>query len=322
METIKERLERIDAYIVLGIGGDSGAGKTTFSRGIRKLMGEEMISGFSMDDYHKEDRETRDKTGHLPLDPRYNHLDLLAEHLRELRKGKEVVKPVYNHSTGRLDPGVVFEPNRIMIVEGLHPFYTPELRDGMDLKIFVDPVRDVKWKWKLKRDVEKRGHDRDEAFREILSREPLFKMYIDIQKIHSDIVVRIKPSRYTDDSLSNPQVRLIMTGQDLSVHNIDINLDISEILGGSRKYFSLEFGNDFYYGKKARILTVDGLISKESLLSLERRIRSFTGTDNGQLFDIDGEYVNPSGVSQLIVAWWFLEKLHVILSDLERELKG
>ena len=47
METIKERLESIDAYIILGVGGDSGSGKTTFSRGIRGMMGEDMVSGFS-----------------------------------------------------------------------------------------------------------------------------------------------------------------------------------------------------------------------------------------------------------------------------------
>lgn len=308
----------MNAYIIVGIGGDSGAGKTTFSNGIRRLMGEDMVSGFSMDDYHKEDRKTRKETGHLPLDPQYNHLDLLAEHLQELRKGKGIVKPVYNHKTGTLDPQVVFEPRRITIIEGLHPFYTEGLRNGMDLKIFVDPVRDVKWKWKLKRDVEKRGHDKEDAFNEILSREPLFKMFIDVQKVHSDITVRIEPSRYTDDRLENPQVKLIMTGSDVSVHNIDINLDLASLMSGSRKYLSLEFGRDYYFGKSARILTIDGLIPQISLTELQDRICSFTGTRCSRLFDMDGEHVTASGMAQLVVAWWFLEKLHVILSDIER----
>jgi phosphoribulokinase len=310
-------LKDVDAYIIVGIGGDSGAGKTTFSNGIRRLMGEDMVSGFSMDDYHKEDRETRKETGHLPLDPDYNHLDLLAEHLRELRKGRGIVKPVYNHTTGTLDPQVVFEPKRITIIEGLHPFYTPELREGMDLKVFVDPVRNVKWKWKLSRDVEKRGHDRDEAFREILSREPLFKLFIDVQKVYADITVRIEPSRYSDDSIENPQVKLIMTGSDISAHNIDINLDLAGLLGGSRKFLSLEFGRDYYFGRSARMLTIDGLMPNESLLELQERICAFTGTKSSRLFDFDGEHVNPSGMAQLVVAWWFLEKLHKILSDLE-----
>jgi phosphoribulokinase len=71
MDTIKERLEDIDAFIVVGVGGDSGAGKTTLSNGIRRLLGDDLVSGFSLDDYHKEDRETRRKTGHFPLDPKF-----------------------------------------------------------------------------------------------------------------------------------------------------------------------------------------------------------------------------------------------------------
>lgn len=318
MRGLKERLEGIDAYIVIGIGGDSGSGKSTFSEGIRRLLGEELVGGFSMDDYHKEDRETRKKSGNLPLDPEYNHLSLLAEHLVELRKGKEIIKPVYNHSTGKLDPRVLFKPKRVTIVEGLHPFYTEGLRENMDLKIFVDPVREVKWKWKLQRDVEKRGHDKEDALREIIARETLFKLYIDVQKVYSDIVLRIAPSRYSDDGIENPQVKLIMADTGTPLQNIDINFDLSELIRGSKKYFSLEFGRDYYYGNKASILTIDGRISKDSLLSLEERICSFTDSNNCRLFSQDTKYINPSGVAQIIVAWWFLEKLDIILTDLEK----
>ncbi|MFO8050615.1 MAG: phosphoribulokinase [Thermoplasmatota archaeon] len=317
MDTIRERLESIDAYIILGIGGDSGAGKTTFSRGIRRMIGEDKISGFSMDDYHKEDRKTRKITGHLPLDPQYNHLDLLAEHLADIRKGKAVVKPVYNHKTGELDPQVVFQPKRITIVEGLHPFYTYDLRERMDMKIFVDPVRDVKWKWKLQRDVEKRGHQKEDAFKEILAREPYFKLFIDVQKVYSDIVVRIEPSRYPDQRIERPQVKLIMADQGGPKHHLDINFDLSAMFMGSRDHFALEFWNDYHYGKRAKHLTVDGSISKDSFSSLEERICSFTGTEQGRMLEGDEEYLDPSNVVQLIVAWWFLEKLHNILSDLE-----
>jgi phosphoribulokinase len=315
--TLKERLRKIDAYIVVGIGGDSGAGKTTFSRGIRRLLGDDLVSGFSMDDYHAEDRATRKRTGHLPLDPRYNKLDLLAQHLSELRRGHEIIKPVYNHTTGEFDPQVLYRPSRVMMVEGLHPFYTKDLRDRMDLTIFVDPVRDVKWKWKMKRDVEKRGHDREDAFQEILAREPLFKQFIDVQKIWSEVVIRIEPSRYSDPEIENPQVKLLMRATDIPTARIDMNLRLSDFITGSSAYFSLEFGSDYYYGRRFNILTVDGLMKVESVESLQERICEFTGSACENLFDTKDGNVNPSGFAQLMIAWRFLERLNLILTDLE-----
>jgi len=317
MKNVRERLEGIDAFIIVGVGGDSGAGKTTFSNGIRRLLGDELVSGFSMDDYHKEDRETRKKTGNLPLDPRYNRLDLIADHLAEIKQGKEIIKPVYNHSTGKFDPGVLFKPKRVTIVEGLHPFYTERLRKEMDFTVFVDPLRDVKWKWKLQRDVEMRGHKKEDAFQEMLAREPLYKLYIDVQKIYAEVVVRIEPSRYSDDRIENPQVKLIMEAADLPVNHIDINFDLAGFITNSIRYFSLEFGTDHYYGKRANILTIDGMIKSESLLSLQNMICSFTGARCGQIFDSSDNLVNPSGFAQLLVAWRFLEKLNLIMSELE-----
>lgn len=317
MRTIKERLEDLDAYVIVGVGGDSGSGKTTFSRGIKGILGENLVSGFSMDDYHKEDRSTRKKTGHLPLDPRYNHLDLLEEHLGELIKGKEIIKPVYNHSTGELDPEVVFEPTRVMIVEGLHPFHTAGLRRRMDLKIFVDPVRDVKWKWKLQRDVEKRGHKKEDAFKEMVAREKLFKLYIDIQKVYSDVILRIEASRYSDDLLENPMVTTMMREADIPVSNIDLNFDLAGFIGGTKKFFSLEFGKDYLYGHRYNIVTVDGLLGRDNVTHLIEQVSDFVGGIDGSITGGEEKYINPTGFAQMLVAWRFLEKLNLILNELE-----
>ncbi len=319
MGSIKERLDEHDAFVIVGIGGDSGSGKTTFSQGIRSLLGADLVSGFSMDDYHSEDRATRKVTGNLPLDPAYNKLDLLAEHLEQIRLGKEIIKPVYNHSTGEFDPEVLFKPARITIVEGLHPFYTQSLRDQMDFTVFVDPIRDVKWKWKLMRDVEKRGHEKEAAFEEILKREPYFKQYIDIQKIWAEVVIRVIPSRYSDDRLERPQVKLKMKHTDIPVHHIDMAFDMAQFVTSSERYFSLEFGSDYFYGSKFNVLTVDGMLSRKNVSKLQDQIRDFTGLKENVLFEEGGdEFINPSGVAKLIIAWRFLEKLNFILDELER----
>jgi phosphoribulokinase len=317
MRSIKERLQEINANIIVGVGGDSGSGKTTFSQGIKNILGKDMVSGFSMDDYHTEDREERKKTGHLPLDPKYNDLDLLSEHLASLREGNEIIKPVYNHTTGSFDPQVLFKPTPIIIIEGLHPFATEDIRNKMDFKIFVDPVRDVKWKWKMQRDTEKRGHGKEEAFQEMLRREPFFKLYIDVQKIYSEVIIHIEPSRYQDEKLQNPQVELQFRSSNVPLEQIQFNLDLSGFLQGSKPSFSMEFESDYLYGDKFSIIRIDGLLKMKSLEPIQRRIDDFTGVSGERSYCGSEGNVNPSGIAQLLIAWKFLEKLHLILSELE-----
>ncbi|HQN91944.1 MAG TPA: uridine kinase, partial [Methanoculleus sp.] len=107
---------------IIGVAGDSGSGKTTFTHAIREIFGEDLVSTITTDDYHKYDRQQRRELGITPLAPEANQLDLLEEHLAELKAGRAILKPVYNHNTGRFDPPVPFSPTKILIVEGLHPF--------------------------------------------------------------------------------------------------------------------------------------------------------------------------------------------------------
>jgi phosphoribulokinase len=317
MRSLKERLEDIRSNIIVGVGGDSGSGKTTFSQGIKNILGEDLVSGFSMDDYHMEDREERKRTGHLPLDPKYNDLDLLSEHLGSLREGNEIIKPVYNHSSGRFDPQVLFKPTPIIIIEGLHPFATEDLRNKMDFRIFVDPLRDVKWKWKMQRDTEKRGHGKEEAFQEMLRREPFFKLYIDVQKVYSEVIIHIEPSRYQDEKLHNPLVELHFSSSNVDMEQIQFNLDLSGFLKGSQPPFSMEFRSDYLYGDKFSIVTIDGQLKMSSLEPIQVRIDEFTGIRGDRSYCGSEGNVNPSGIAQLLIAWRFLEKLHLILSELE-----
>ncbi len=110
-------------------GGDSGSGKTTLSRGIRRLLGEEVVSTFSMDDYHSLDREERRVRGMTPLNPEANRLDLLAAHLRSLRRGETIPKPVYAHSEGIFPEPDPFRSAPVLIIEGSIPF-TPKSSGG------------------------------------------------------------------------------------------------------------------------------------------------------------------------------------------------
>lgn len=102
MRSLKDRIRESGRVFVFGIAGDSGSGKTTISRGIRRILGEDMVATFSMDDYHSLDRRQRKERNITPLHPDANQFDLLAEHLEALRRNERIDKPVYDHRTGAI----------------------------------------------------------------------------------------------------------------------------------------------------------------------------------------------------------------------------
>src|SRR5512138_3245777 len=144
----KDTIAASPYIFTIGVAGDSGSGKTTFTQGIRDIFGAGLVSTITLDDYHTLDREGRRKEGVTPLNPGVNRLDLLERHLIMLRRGVPIEKPVYNHSTGTFDPPVIFRPRKILILEGLHTLFTPTLRKYLDFTLFVDPDREVKYEWK------------------------------------------------------------------------------------------------------------------------------------------------------------------------------
>jgi phosphoribulokinase len=318
MKSLMDRIIGSQKVFVFGIAGDSGSGKTTISRGIKRILGKEMAASFSMDDYHSLDRNQRRAQNITPLNPAANHLDLLADHLEALRRGESIDKPVYDHSIGEIDGTKPFWPAPVIIVEGLHPFYTERLRQAIDFKIFVDPSRQVKRLWKVRRDVGERGYDPDQVRDEILRREPDYKLYIDIQKIYAEIVVKIKESKFHpafwDHSSKKDcySVRLIQEMVDLALPQVDLTINLSKILRTSEHEFSLEFQKDDYYGKKVGIMTIDGIIHQTMIAELEKRLGDALGTD-AVICDRQNDCVNAIGLAQLILTWSCIEKLENLL---------
>ncbi len=103
---------------MLGIVGDSAAGKTTLTRGLTRLLGPERVTHVCADDYHKYDRAERARLNITPLHPECNFLDILELHLERAHYGQAMLKPVYDHSTGSLVRPEYVEPREFVIVEG------------------------------------------------------------------------------------------------------------------------------------------------------------------------------------------------------------
>jgi len=320
MRSLKDRIRESGRVFVFGIAGDSGSGKTTISRGIRRILGEDMVATFSMDDYHSLDRRQRKERNITPLHPDANQFDLLAEHLEALRRNERIDKPVYDHRTGDISGTVPFGPAPVIIVEGLHPLYTERLRSQIDFKIFVDPSRSVKRLWKIRRDVGERGYETGHVMAEILQREPDYKLYVDIQKIYAQIVIKIQDSRFHPSLLDSQStldwysVRLIMEIMEHPVSEVSMNIDLSKILRRSEHEFSIEFQRDDYYGKRVGIMTMDGEIHQSMISDLEKKLGESLGTD-GMISDRREEYVNAIGLAQLILTWNCVEKLDYLLQE-------
>ncbi|MGH2841258.1 MAG: phosphoribulokinase [Solirubrobacteraceae bacterium] len=180
--------------IILGIVGDSASGKTTLSRGLVRLLGEDVVTHICTDDYHRYDRRQRAERGITPLNPACNFMDIMTQHMKCLRRGDPILKPVYQHADGKFGPLVYVRPEPFAIVEGLLGYYTEGLRETYDVRVYLDPPERLRRQWKVDRDCSRRGYTTDQVLEELDRREPDSASFIRPQRKHADMVVRRKPS--------------------------------------------------------------------------------------------------------------------------------
>ena len=194
--------------ILLGVVGDSAAGKTTLTRGLMRILGEDQITHVAADDYHRYDRAQRAERGITPLHPDANHLDILGQHLRHLRAREPILKPVYRHRDGTFQPPQYMRAAQFAIVEGLLGFHTPALRDVYDVRVFLEPPEDLRRRWKVQRDCSRRGYTTDQVLRELDRREEDAALYIRPQQRHADIVIAFMPGDRGDQDHLDAHVTL------------------------------------------------------------------------------------------------------------------
>jgi phosphoribulokinase len=194
--------------IILGVVGDSAAGKTTITRGLVRVLGEHAVTHACTDDYHRYDRKQRAELGITPLHPECNYLDVMAQDLRHLRNGEAILKPVYRHTDGTFAPPVYVEPHGFAIVEGLLGYHTQDMRECYDVRVFLAPPEDLRRKWKVQRDCSRRGYTTDEVLAELDRREPDSASFIRPQERYADMVVSFRPGDSSDPDRLDAELTL------------------------------------------------------------------------------------------------------------------
>ncbi|TGD84980.1 phosphoribulokinase [Mycolicibacterium sp. CH28] len=190
--------------VLLAIAGDSAAGKTTVAKGIVDALGPHRCTLLSTDDYHRYDRYERAHQPFTALHPDCHHLGILAQHLQLLATGQPILKPVYDHSTGRLIRPQLVEPTEVIVVEGLLPLHSKLARACFDITVYLDPPEHIRRGWKVTRDTTTRGYTEEQVLAELIEREPESAAFIRPQRAHADIVVRFAPIEARDDPPGTP----------------------------------------------------------------------------------------------------------------------
>ncbi len=179
--------------LVIGIAGGSGSGKTTVVRAITSQLSGRVVV-IPQDSYYKD-------SSHLPLEDRqkinFDHPDaidwkLLCQQIRELKQGKTVEQPVYSYITCSRSKTetVTVEPADVIIVEGILIFTCKELRDQMNIKVFVDADSDDRLMRIIVRDIAERGRTVDTAIEHYVDTvKPMHLQFIEPSKRYADIIV-------------------------------------------------------------------------------------------------------------------------------------
>lgn len=179
--------------IIIGIAGGTGSGKTTVVRKIVNSLAPGEVVLLPQDSYYKDSSHV---SAELRQQINFDHPDafdwpLLLQHIQMLKEGKSIEQPVYHYQTSsRLAETIHVEPRPVIIIEGILALCDPDLRNMMDLKIFVDADPDERLIRVIQRDVVERGRTAEavmERYTRVL--KPMHQQFIEPTKRYADLII-------------------------------------------------------------------------------------------------------------------------------------
>ncbi|MBN1825116.1 MAG: uridine kinase [Candidatus Eisenbacteria bacterium] len=179
--------------VVIGIAGGTGSGKTTLAARIAKILEGESVAALHHDAYYidRSDLSTEDRAALNYDHPSAFDNRMLMGHLDELLAGRPVERPVYSFVTHtRTDETVPVHAAPIILLEGILVLENPELRERMDIRIFVDCDEDERLIRRLRRDIRERGRTIPAAIEQYLTTvKPMHRQFVEPSKRYADLIV-------------------------------------------------------------------------------------------------------------------------------------
>lgn len=204
--------------VTIGVAGGTGSGKTTVSNQILERVGSKHIAYIAHDAYYKD-------LSNLPLEDRrrinYDHPDsldtqLMIEHVRKLQNSLPAEIPVYDFTQHlRTQETILTSPQPIILVEGILIFVERELRDLLDIKIYVDTDADIRFIRRLKRDIEERGRTADSVIDQYLTTvRPMHLKFVEPTKRYADVIIPEGGFNFVAIDMIADRVRNMMSQRD------------------------------------------------------------------------------------------------------------
>jgi uridine kinase len=299
-ETLRHKI-KYKPYLI-GVGGDSGSGKSTFTKHIADLFGPKNVSVIRGDDMHRWERGDEQWQHITHLNPKANHLHHDLQHAKSLKAGRTVDRRQYDHADGKFTLPVAVKAIRVIINEGLHPFYLSHTRKLFDCKIFINPEESLRQHWKIVRDMAKRGYSKTQIVDQILARAKDAERYILVQGRYADIIVSYQLKEDLK-ALGNPDesYELVLSCQ------LDNNVNLDPLLlalGGIETLLVVQN----YINEDSQTIVFDGTVQAQKLeiilADLVPELQEIT-IQPAQLAD------NYNGLLQLLVAYYVFNKLEM-----------
>lgn len=178
---------------VIGVCGGTGSGKSTLVKRLQDAFEEDEVSTLSHDFYYKSFSDlSHEERAKLNYDhPQSFDTDMLVEHIKILKDGVPIQRPVYSFvEHARLKDTVRVMPSNVLIVEGILIFENKELRDQMDMKVFVDTDADLRLARRIMRDVVDRGRSMESVINQYITTvKPMHEDFVEPSKKHADVII-------------------------------------------------------------------------------------------------------------------------------------